>query len=252
MTGFLSFEMFLLLVASPFIGSFLSVLVLRLPAGEDVIVSRSRCRSCQHPLGAADLIPLVSWAISLGRCRHCGARVDALYPLLEIASVFVVLWAALVVNADALVVTVIFGWALLALAVMDLRSMFLADALTLPLIPAGLAVCLWLEPDAIWTHMAGAAAGAALLAALSWIYFRLRGREGLGLGDVKLMAAAGAWVGVGGLGTVILWAVMVNALMLAPDALRGRPMSATTQVPLGTGLAMGLWLTWLYGPVSIA
>jgi leader peptidase (prepilin peptidase)/N-methyltransferase len=100
--------------------------------------------------------------------------------------------------------------------------------------------------------MAGAAAGAALLAALSWVYFRLRGREGLGLGDVKLMAAAGAWVGVGGLGTVILWAVMVNTLMLAPDALRGRPMSATTQVPLGTGLAMGLWLTWLYGPVSIA
>jgi leader peptidase (prepilin peptidase)/N-methyltransferase len=178
--------------------------------------------------------------------------VDALYPLLEIASVFVVLWAAFVVNADALVVTVIFGWALLALAVMDLRSMFLADVLTLPLIPAGLAVCLWLEPDAIWTHMAGAAAGAALLAALSWGYFRLRGREGLGLGDVKLMAAAGAWVGVGGVGTVILWAVMVNALMLAPDALRGRPMSATTQVPLGTGLATGLWLTWLYGPVSIA
>lgn len=252
MNDALSLELLLLLVASPFIGSFLSVLVTRLPSGEDVIVSRSRCRSCQHPLGVPDLVPLVSWALSLGRCRHCDARVEALYPLLEIASVVVVLWAALVVNADALVVTVIFGWALLALAVMDLRSMFLADALTLPLIPAGLAVCLWMDPDAIWTHVAGVVAGAALLAALSWGYFRLRGREGLGLGDVKLMAAAGAWIGVDGLGTVILWAVMVNALLVAADVVRGRPLSATTQVPLGTGLATGLWLTWLYGPVSIA
>lgn len=252
MTDFMSVDLFFLLVAAPFIGSFLSVLVVRLPAGEDVVLTRSHCRSCQHPLGLRDLIPIASWIVSRGKCRHCGARVDALYPFMELASVLVVLWAALVVNAEALIVTVIFGWALLALAVMDLRSMFLADALTLPLIPAGLAVCLWLEPDAIWTHTAGAVAGAAVLAALAWVYFRLRGREGLGLGDVKLMAAAGAWVGVDGLGTVILWAVMVNALMLAPDALRGRPMSATTQVPLGTGLATGLWLTWLYGPVSIA
>jgi leader peptidase (prepilin peptidase)/N-methyltransferase len=252
MIDFMSVDLLLLLVAAPFIGSFLSVLVLRLPAAEDVVFTRSYCRSCQHSLGASDLIPLVSWAISRGRCRHCGAQVDALYPFMEIASVLVVLWAALVVNAEALIVTVIFGWALLALAVMDLRSMFLADALTLPLIPAGLAVCLWMEPDTIWTHMAGAVAGAAVLAALSWGYFRLRGREGLGLGDVKLMAAAGAWVGVGGLGTVILWAVMVNAIMLALEALRGRPLSGTTQVPLGTGLATGLWLTWLYGPVSIA
>lgn len=252
MSEVLSFDLMVLLVAAPFIGSFLSVLVLRLPLEEDVVFSRSHCRSCQHPLSARDLIPIASWVIARGKCRHCGAQVDALYPLMEIASVLVVLWAAFVVNAEAMVVTVIFGWVLLALAVMDLRSMFLADVLTLPLIPVGLAVCLWMEPEAIWTHMAGALAGAAVLAALSWVYFRLRGREGLGLGDVKLMAAAGAWVGVDGLGTVILWAVMVNAIMLALDALRGRPMSATTQVPLGTGLATGLWLTWLYGPVSIA
>lgn len=252
MIGVPSFDLMLLLVAAPFIGSFLSVLVVRLPAGEDVVFSGSHCRSCQHPLGVADLIPLLSWLLSRGKCRHCGAQVDALYPLMELASVLIVIWAAQVVGSQALVVTVLFGWVLLALAVMDLRSMFLTDVLTLPLVPAGLAVCLWLEPDAIWVHVAGAVAGAAVLLALSWAYFRLRGREGLGLGDVKLMAAAGAWVGVGGLGTVILWAVMVNALMLAAEAARGRPMSATTQVPLGTGLATGLWLTWLYGPVSIA
>jgi leader peptidase (prepilin peptidase)/N-methyltransferase len=252
MIDFMSVDLFFLLVAAPFIGSFLSVLVLRLPEGEDVVFSRSHCRSCQHPLGVRDLIPIASWLISRGRCRHCGAQVDVLYPLMELASVLVVVWAALVVDAEALMVTVMFGWALLALAVMDLRSLFLADALTLPLIPTGLAFCLWLEPEAIWAHVAGAVAGAAVLAALSWGYFRLRGREGLGLGDVKLMAAAGAWVGVAGLGTVILWAVMVNAIMIALDTLRGRPLSATTQVPLGTGLATGLWLTWLYGPVSIA
>lgn len=252
MTPVLSFEFLCLIAAAPFIGSFLAVLVIRLPEGEDVVWTPSRCLSCQHPLGPPDLVPIISWTVAMGRCRHCGSRVSALYPAMEVAAIMVVLWAAVAVGPEALMITVVLGWALLALAVMDARSLFLSDALTLPLIPAGLLVCLWLDPLGVWSNIAGALFGAAVFMAMSWAYFRLRAREGLGLGDVKLIAAAGAWVGVEGLGTVILWAVMVNAVMIASEMLRGQTMAATTQVPLGTGLAAGLWLTWLYGPVSIA
>jgi leader peptidase (prepilin peptidase)/N-methyltransferase len=171
---------------------------------------------------------------------------------MELAAIVIVLWSAMTVAPETLVLTVLLGWTLLALAVMDARSLFLSDALTLPLIPLGLVVITALDPGGIWDSIAGVVVGAAMMSALAWAYLRYRHREGLGLGDVKLAAAAGAWVGLQGLGTVILWAVMVNAAMLAIVALKGERLTADTPVPLGTGLAAGLWLTWLYGPVSIA
>ena len=247
----LSLEAVFLLLAAPFVGSFLCVLVLRLPLGEDVVWGRSRCPSCKHDLAARDLIPLVSWVMARGRCRYCGTRLGYLYPVMELAALGVVLWTVAVVDEGVVAVTVLLGWALLSLAAMDLRSFFLSDAVTLPLIPAGLAVCYWLEPQAVWQHALAALAAAAILACLAFAYRRLRERDGLGYGDVKLFAAAGAWTGAMGLGTVLLWAVVVNVALLLAGRLAGQQVSAETKVPVGTGLAAGLWLTWLYGPLSI-
>lgn len=252
MNTLLSAECLVLALFAPFVGSFLAVLVIRLPEGEDVLLTRSKCRACGHALGPADLLPILSWLISQGRCRHCGASVSKLYPGMELAAIAVVLWAAMVVAPDMLVITVLLGWTLLALAVMDARSLFLSDWLTLPMIPFGLAVVSILNPEGMWESAAGVVIGAAVMSALAWAYRRFRTREGLGLGDVKLTAAAGAWVGLQGLGTVILWAVMVNVAMLAFVTLKGERLTGETRVPLGTGLAAGLWLTWLHGPVSIA
>jgi leader peptidase (prepilin peptidase)/N-methyltransferase len=240
-----------LLVAAPFVGSFLCVLALRLPAGQDVVRGRSRCPSCHQGLAVRDLVPVLSWLVARGRCRFSDARIDPIYPIMELSALGVVLWAILVVDEGALMITVLLGWALLALAAMDLRSLFLSDALTLPLIPAGLAACLRLEPDAIWEHALASLAAAGILAGLALAYRRARGRDGLGYGDVKLFAAAGAWTGALGLGTVLLWAVVVNVLLLAVERGAGRQVSAETRVPIGTGLALGLWLTWLHGPLSI-
>lgn len=100
-------------------------------------------------------------------------------------------------------------------------------------------------------HAVAALAAAAILSGLAFAYRLLRGRDGLGYGDVKLYAAAGAWTGAMGLGTVLLWAVVVNALLLVATRRAGQQISAETRIPIGTGLAAGLWLTWLYGPVSI-
>ena len=231
----LSFPTLFLLMAAPFVGSFLCVLALRLPKGEDVVRGRSRCPSC-------DLIPVVSWLAARGRCRHCSASVSAIYPAMELAALGIVIWSMSVTNDENLTITVLLGWTLLCLAVMDARSLVLADELTLPLIPAGLAANAWLAPEGLWEHVAAAALAAGLLSALAFAYRRTRGRDGLGYGDVKLFAGAGAWTGLLGLGTVLLWAVVVNVALLLAARLAGREISGTTKVPLGTkAFEAALW-----------
>ena len=245
------FDWLIPVVIAPFIGSFLSVLVVRLPRGEDVVASRSHCRSCNMPLSPLELVPLVSWTLQRGKCRACGAEIGWLYPALELAAVAVALWAITVVEGDLILLTAALGWALLALAAMDLRDLILADAITLPLIVAGIGVAVWLNPDAIHWHVLGAALGFGLLVAAAWGYQAFRGREGLGFGDAKLMAAAGAWTGLEGVGTVLLYGALLSlAAVLIARAL-GRDIGLTTPVPFGAGLAAGFWLTWLYGPLLL-
>jgi leader peptidase (prepilin peptidase) / N-methyltransferase len=240
------------IIVAPFIGSFLGVLVVRLPKGEEVIVSRSHCRGCGRTLGFWELIPIVSWLFQRGKCRNCGGAISALYPGVEVAAIAIAGWAIMAVDAQVLWITLALGWALLALAVMDAQDLFLADELTLPLIPLGLAVCWFLTPSAVILHLAGAILGFTSMVALAWAYKYARGREGLGFGDAKLYAAAGAWIGIEGLGTVLLYAVLVNLVILAISRSAGKAMDATTPIPLGTGLAAGFWLTWLYGPFVLA
>jgi len=247
----LSVEAVSLLLVAPFVGSFLGVLAIRLPRGEDVVTGRSRCSDCHHILGPVDLVPLLSWAMVRGRCRHCGSHIDTVYPAIELGSLCVVIWAIAVVDPAAVLVTVLLGWVLLCLAVMDARSLVLADALTLPLVLAGLGVCAWFSPQVIWEHVLAALGGGVILSAVALGYRRVRGRDGLGLGDVKLFAAAGAWCGPLGLGSVLLWAVVVNAVMLLAERRRRFRVTADTKVPFGSGLAAGIWLTWLHGPLSI-
>lgn len=238
-------------IAAPFIGSFLSVLAVRLPRGEDVIVSRSRCRGCGRTLSAAELLPLVSWVLQKGRCRGCGAAVSPLYPVMELGALFLVVWASFVVSGAVLWATVALGWTLLALAAMDVRDFILADVLTLPLVAAGLAVAWWLDAAGFHWHVLGAATGFTLMVAAAWGYKAIRGREGLGFGDAKLMAAAGAWTSIEGVGTVLLYAALVGLGIAAVWRLAGREVDATMPIPLGAGIAAGLWLTWLYGPLLL-
>ena len=237
---------------APFIGSFLSLLVVRLPRNEGVVFGRSHCRSCDKTLVAHELIPVLSWLLQGGKCRTCHQAISPVYPLMELAATIVALWTVMTVDADVRVVSVILGWALLTLAIMDARDFFLADELTLPLIPLGIAVCYWIAPQDLIEHLAGAAMGFVLIVSLAWAYKKARGRDGLGFGDAKLMAAAGAWVGTAGIGTVLLYAVCVNVFMLMFATNAGKQIEATTKVPLGTGLAAGMWLTWLYGPIVLA
>jgi leader peptidase (prepilin peptidase) / N-methyltransferase len=238
-------------VAGPFVGSFLGALAVRMPLGEDVVASRSRCRSCGATLGPAELIPVVSWLVQSGKCRACGAQIGWYYPVVELAALAVAVWAALTMEGAVLWVTIALGWTLLALVAMDLRALVLSDFLTLPLVAAGLAVTAWLDADAIPNHIAAAALGAFLIVAVAWVYRWMRGRDGLGMGDAKLMAAAGAWVGLEGLGAVMLYGVVATLALVLVKRWAGEPIGAETAVPLGAGLAVGLWFVWLYGPLML-
>ncbi len=192
---------------APFVGSFLGVLALRLPARLPVVFGRSECPDCGTTLGIADLVPLVSWLAARGKCRHCDAPIDRIYPAIELAALAVPLWAASETTGWVLWASCVLGWSLLTLAVMDMRSMVLADSLTLPLVAAGLAVSWALGTETLYDAAIGAALGFLSFALIGWLYRKLRGREGLGLGDAKLLAAAGAWLTWQALPSVVAWGV---------------------------------------------
>ncbi|MDB5395016.1 MAG: type 4 prepilin peptidase 1 [Rhodospirillales bacterium] len=236
-------------ILSPFVGSFLGVLIRRLPAGEDVVAGRSHCESCGRALGPVELVPLLNYLILRGKCRHCGGRIGLFHPAIELAALAVAVWAACVDDGARLWADCVLGWTLLALGWIDARHMVLPDVLTLPLILAGLGFALIAEPDRILDHAAGAAVGWLIFWAVARLYRALRRREGLGEGDAKLLAAAGAWVTWSGLGAVMLLAAVTGLLIALAGRLRGGSLAAATAIPFGPPLAFAIWVVWLYAPL---
>lgn len=240
------------LLAAPAIGSFLGVVVLRLPRGEAIAWARSTCRHCRHALGIRDLIPIISWAAQRGRCRHCGAALGLFYPGIELLAVAVVLWAAAALPGSQIWPACLLGWWLVALGWIDAKEMILPDVLTLPLIVAGLGMTGFIAPDRMASHIAGAGAGFAVIALIGFVYRRIRGRDGIGPGDAKLAAAAGAWVGWTGLPGVILIAALsgIVAALVSARLSGGRPLAA--KLPFGPYLGLGTWIVWVHGPLVIS
>jgi leader peptidase (prepilin peptidase)/N-methyltransferase len=238
-------------ILAPFIGSFVGVLATRVDAPASIVTGRSACPHCGTRLGVRDLVPLLSWIAARGRCRHCGHALSWFYPGIELAAVGVAAWAATVTDGPALWISCALGWALLALALTDLKYYLLPDFLTLPLILGGLAAAWFLDREAFAAHVLGAAIGLSFIIALHYLYRTLRGREGIGLGDAKLFAAAGAWVGWAGLPSVMLIAAMSGLVYALIRRGRGGRISGADRVPLGAFLSLGLWLVWLYGAWGI-
>ncbi|WP_336960038.1 A24 family peptidase [Sphingobium aquiterrae] len=227
-------------------GSFLGTLALRWPAGRSIMKGRSACDACGRTVGTLELVPLLSAIALQWRCRGCGARIDPLHWRMELAM------AAIGGIALALVPDIgglgwaLLGWLLLTLAVLDWRHFWLPDALTLPLAFLGFTIGLWASDVAMTDRMIGAIAGYAALLAISLGYRALRGREGLGLGDAKLLGAIGAWFGWQALPFVLLVASAVALLMVALGSMRGGArLSGSTRIPLGTFLCIAALPGWL-------
>ena len=232
------------LLFAPFVGSFLGVLVARLPAGRPVAWARSACERCGHVLSAAELVPLVSWACLRGRCRHCGSDIGWFHPAIEAAASAVAIVAA-ATGADGLQLWLgcLLGWTLLTLAWIDWRHFILPDVLTLPLLLAGLAASAVLRDGDPLAGVAGAGLGFLGLRGVALIYRALRRQDGLGGGDAKLLAAGGAWTGA----AALPWIVFAAALLGIALALltRRRVLAATLAVPFGPPLAVAIWAAWL-------
>jgi leader peptidase (prepilin peptidase)/N-methyltransferase len=259
------------------VGSFLNVVIHRLPimmqrdwaaqcaelAGREpepaprynLITPRSACPNCGTPIGAAHNVPIVSWLALRGRCRACGTAISVRYPLVEALSGLLSAavawkfgWGAPL--ACALGVT----WTLIALTFIDLDTQLLPDSLTLPLLWAGLGASLLIGrlpgqslPVDIRTAVIGAIAGYLSLWSVYWLFKLVSGKEGMGYGDFKLLAALGAWLGWQMLLPIVLLSALVGALVgIVLIARFGRDR----HVPMAFGpyLAAAGWIVMLFGP----
>jgi len=239
------------LLAAPFVGSFLGVVVRRLPEGRPIAWVRSRCECCGAALSAWDLVPLCSWLASGGRCRYCGHPLGWFYPAIEFSAFAVALAALAADGGEKIWLDCFFGWWLLALGWIDVRRWLLPDPLTLPLIIAGLAAAVAFEPEQLVDRALGAALGYLSLRVVALLYRGLRGRDGLGHGDAKLLAASGAWVGATALPQVVLGAAFSALFTAACLRLAGVRLGAGSALPFGPFLALATWLIWLLGPFFI-
>lgn len=235
------------LILGLIVGSFFATIFVRWPQGRSALGGRSRCDGCGETLRAWELVPLLSFMVARGRCLRCGARIDSGHLLIELAGGMVGVAAVLAHPLPLALATALLGWMLLLLAALDVEHHWLPDALTLPLIPLGLgAAALGLGPP-ILDRLLGALVGAMVLWLLGVAYERLRGQEGLGGGDPKLLAAIGAWVGLLQLPFVLLGAGLLGLLALLLMRLRGQAVGRTTRLPLGALMALAAWPIWLAG-----
>ena len=211
---------------------------------------RSACPACGRRLPAGDLVPLVSYLVRGARCRFCTAPISIYYPAVELAAAAIGAGCFLLLPLVPALVAAVLGWWLLALALIDLRCFELPDLLTLPLVAAGLAVAAgtgrlgWplQAPDFVDSGI-GALAGFLGLYAIGLAYRALRHREGLGLGDAKLAAAAGAWLGWQGLPMLLLLAALGT---LAVAIAMRVPMRGDTALPLGPSLAAAFFALYAW------
>ncbi|TJY65175.1 prepilin peptidase [Sinimarinibacterium sp. CAU 1509] len=251
------------------VGSFLNVVILRVPrmleqswrreareilelapvSEERISLVRpaSRCPSCSAPIRPWQNVPIISWMLLRGRCAACRAPISVQYPLVEAASgVLAGLCAWHFGWGPQLAAALIITWMLLALALIDLHTQLLPDDLTLPLLWLGLAASLvpvFVAPE---TAIIGAMAGYLSLWAVFHLFRLVTGKEGMGYGDFKLLAALGAWLGWQALPMVILLSSLVGAT-IGIGLVVFRRHDRQVPIPFGPYLAAAGWLAMVYG-----
>jgi leader peptidase (prepilin peptidase) / N-methyltransferase len=260
-------------------GSFLNVCLSRWPEDESVVQPRSHCRNCEHTLAWWENIPLLSWIVLRGKCRECKTWIGLRYPLVELAVGGLWAWTVWTLTAlmapDYLPATIfivgqfVFYWILVALAALDAENLWLPNMITLP----GIVLGLLFSFTADWAsgHYFNVSPGplrliaerilaivvtAGLLLLIRWLYWVFRHREGMGLGDVKLIAMLAAWLGL----PATLLAFFIGAMLggfaglvvIAVPAARDDEGWATTKLPFGTFLCIGGIAASLWGQPIIA
>lgn len=226
------------------IGSHIAVVVVRWPNYASCLVGRSRCDTCERTLSGFELVPLVGAILLRGRCRSCAAEIPKLHWRIEITASAIGLMAGLVSPVSYAAAGVIFGWQLLTIASIDLTRLLLPNLLNLLLAVSGLLVGLALEPSALVDHLIGGCGGFVALWVVRHGYRLIRGREGLGGGDPKLLGAIGCWLGWQPLPILVLAASLFGLAYVALELLRGNRFGSERRLPFGALLAAAAFATW--------
>lgn len=232
-------------------GSFLNVCIYRLPRGESLVWPGSRCPSCGAPIRWFDNVPILGYLMLAGRCRACQGPIDIRYPLVEVATLALFLLHYAVFGWQPLLaVRLLFACALVVLFAIDLEHQILPNRVTLPGVAVGFLASLWLPPG--WrSSVLGILIGGGALWAVAEAYYRVRGEEGLGMGDVKMLAMVGAFLGwQQGLLTLLL-ASLVGSLVGVTLIVSGRG-GLKYVLPFGTFLALGALVASLAGEPLVA
>ena len=232
-------------VLGAIIGSFIAALVIRWPEGRSVMTGRSACDACGRRLTARDLVPLVSALMLRGRCRACGAGIDPRHWRIEAAAGVIGVAAGCATATPAALAGACFGWLLLTLAALDLVALWLPDRLTMTLAIGGVLTGAIGVAPALPDRLIGGAAGFAALWLIAFGYRRLRGREGMGGGDPKLLGGVGLWLGWAPLPGVLLGASVIGLGLALIERLRGKPIGRDTALPLGALIALAAYPAWL-------
>ncbi len=237
---------FLFLALGLIVGSFLNVCIYRLPRHESVNWPGSHCTACNRSLAWYENVPVVSWVVLRGRCRTCNDPISVIYPIVEVITGVVFLAAyELYALTPLTVVRIAFACAMIVLFAIDLRHRILPNVITIPGIVAGFIASVWLPPG--WqSSLIGLLIGGGVLFAIGEVYYRTRGVEGMGMGDVKMLAMIGAFLG---------WPLMLLTLILASfsGAVLGAAMIVSGRggtkaaLPFGTFLAVGALLSAVAG-----
>jgi leader peptidase (prepilin peptidase)/N-methyltransferase len=251
------------------VGSFLNVVIYRIPkmmqresdnyvaqeSGKEpphqdrfnLMVPRSSCPCCGHQITALENIPVISYIALGGKCRKCKTRISARYPAIELFTAAVSGLLVWTFGSGAMGgASLLFAWLLIAMTFIDFDTQLLPDDLTYPLLWAGLLINLNATFVPLHDAVIGAAAGYLVLWAVYWLFKLVTGKEGMGYGDFKLLAALGAWLGWTALPTIILLSSIVGALVgisLIVFAKRGRDKP----IPFGPYLAAAGLIAMLYG-----
>lgn len=231
--------------------------ILELPAEEDdgifnLVTPRSRCPKCNHAIAWYENIPVVSWLVLKGKCKGCATPINKRYPIIEVTSgVLAGLCAWHFGYGPWLIFTLFATWTLLASAMIDADTTLLPDSMNYPLLWAGLlAALLGVSPVSLPDAVVGAMAGYLSLWSVYWLFKLLTGKEGMGYGDFKLLAALGAWVGWQYLPLIILLSSVVGLFFTLLAALFGG--EKRTQIPFGPYLAAAGWIALLWGDTIIS
>ncbi len=233
-------------------GSYLNVVIHRLPRRLSTVLPRSRCPTCGAPIRARDNLPVLSWLLLRGRCRACGTRISPRYPLVEASTgmLFVASMERFGPSAAALAAA-LFCSLMVVLAWIDLEHLILPDRITLPGIAVGIAVQLVVPWSGLVGAVLGALLGAGVLLAAYGAWWLVRREEGLGLGDVKMLAMIGAFLGWRGVVVSLFVGALAGALFGLSLVAAGRG-AMRSKIPFGAFLALGGLVALFAGPALIA